>query len=345
MTHYLSRRRLLSGAAGLAAATALPRTAHADWRPTEAVRIIIPAAPGGTTDVMGRLLAQHLQVAWGQSDRRGKQIRRRRHDRDDRFRAPEAGRPHHHGRQSGAERDRLHIFRNISYKPDQLQPVSNLIRTTNIVSAHPSVPVKSIPRTDRLPESQSRRCQLCDLRHRTEPASHRRVVPAAHRLEDDACAVPRRGPGTDRRARRTGADPVRQSVSLAAADPRRQPRRACDHDAGAQPLSTDIPTMRESAPELAKFDVSSWFGVFLPRGVPQPVLDALNGEIKVLLDARRHEGAHQGHRRGRRLHDAGAVHGIRAERDREVRRDHRARKSCRWTSIAASRLRAVRARP
>ena len=34
-------------------------------------------------------------------------------------------------------------------------------------------------------------------------------------------------------------------------------------------LSPDIPTMRESAPELAKFDVSSWFGVFLPRGVPR----------------------------------------------------------------------------
>jgi tripartite-type tricarboxylate transporter receptor subunit TctC len=42
--------------------------------------------------------------------------------------------------------------------------------------------------------------------------------------------------------------------------------------------------MRESAPELAKFDVSSWFGVFLPAGVPRPVLDALNAEIKVLLD-------------------------------------------------------------
>ena len=37
------------------------------------------------------------------------------------------------------------IFRNLSYKPEQLQPVSNMIRTSNIVSAHPSVPVKSIP--------------------------------------------------------------------------------------------------------------------------------------------------------------------------------------------------------
>src|SRR6185369_1960584 len=64
MTVKLTRRTLVSGAI---AATALPRLAHAEWRPTDAVRIIVPAAPGGTADLMGRLLAQHLQVAWGQS--------------------------------------------------------------------------------------------------------------------------------------------------------------------------------------------------------------------------------------------------------------------------------------
>jgi tripartite-type tricarboxylate transporter receptor subunit TctC len=42
--------------------------------------------------------------------------------------------------------------------------------------------------------------------------------------------------------------------------------------------------MRESAPELAKFDVSSWFGIFLPKSVPAAVLDTLNKEIKVFLE-------------------------------------------------------------
>ena len=36
------------------------------------------------------------------------------------------------------------IFRNMKYKADELQPVSNLIRIPNIISAHPSVPIKSI---------------------------------------------------------------------------------------------------------------------------------------------------------------------------------------------------------
>jgi tripartite-type tricarboxylate transporter receptor subunit TctC len=69
VTRMPSRRRVLSAAAALSATAALPRfgQAAADWRPTETIRIIVPAAAGGSTDVMGRFLAQHLQAAWGQS--------------------------------------------------------------------------------------------------------------------------------------------------------------------------------------------------------------------------------------------------------------------------------------
>jgi tripartite-type tricarboxylate transporter receptor subunit TctC len=56
-----------------------------------------------------------------------------------------------------------------------------------------------------------------------------------------------------------------------------------DH-AGAQRLRSGNSTMRESAPELAKFDVSSWFGVFLPKSAPAPIVDALNTQIKAMLE-------------------------------------------------------------
>src|SRR5205085_11875095 len=46
----------------------------------------------------------------------------------------------------------------------------------------------------------------------------------------------------------------------------------------------DIPTMRESAPELAKFDVSSWFGIFLQKSAPPQIVDTLNKEMKFFLE-------------------------------------------------------------
>ena len=49
-------------------------------------------------------------------------------------------------------------------------------------------------------------------------------------------------------------------------------------------LAPNLPTMREAAPELANFDVSSWFGVFLPKTTPAPIVDELNKQIKVLLE-------------------------------------------------------------
>ena len=145
MTRLLSRRRVLSAAAALSATAALPRVGQAaDWRPTENVRLIVPAAAGGTTDVMGRLLAAHLQTAWGQSaiveNRSGgggtigtSEVVRQKGDGHTIL----VGNP-------GPNAIAYSIFRNMNYKADQLQPVSNLIRTPNIISSHPSVPIKSI---------------------------------------------------------------------------------------------------------------------------------------------------------------------------------------------------------
>src|SRR5882672_8352919 len=144
MSEFVSRRVVLTGAASFAA-SALPGPARSDWRPSEAVRIIVPAAPGGTADLMGRLLAQHLQTAWGQSavvenkSGGGGTIAM-----TDFVRQKPDGHTIMLGN-PGPNAIAYNIFRNISYKPEHLQPVSNMVRTTNIVSAHPSVPVKTIP--------------------------------------------------------------------------------------------------------------------------------------------------------------------------------------------------------
>ena len=275
----LSRRAVVAALA----ATALPVPARAQWRPSETVRLIIPAAPGGTTDVMGRLLAAHLQTAWGVStvvenkSGGGGTIAMTDYVRQ----KPDGhtimvGNP-------GPNAIAYSIFRNLSYKAEQLQPVSNMIRTSNIISVHPSVPVKSI-------------AELMDYIKKNEGVSYATSgtgqsphLTAAWFLQLTGLKmthVPFRGAGPAITAALGGQVPILfdnlfptlpqvrggKLTGLATTMPERTS------------LTMDIPTMRESAPELSKFDVSSWFGVFLPAGVSRPVLDALNAEIKVLLD-------------------------------------------------------------
>src|ERR1700691_1697287 len=39
--------------------------AHAQTYPSKPITIIVPASPGGVTDMLGRILAQHMIADWG----------------------------------------------------------------------------------------------------------------------------------------------------------------------------------------------------------------------------------------------------------------------------------------
>ncbi len=152
----LTRRHLLSTTGGLAAAAIITRRGEAQaWRPTQNVRVIVPAAPGGITDTMGRLLAAFLQVAWGQTvvvenkGGGGGTIATL-----DFVRQPPDGHAILIGN-PGPNAIAYAIFRNLQYRPNQLVPVSNLIRLPNLISAHPSIPNFDPRRIDYLRESQS----------------------------------------------------------------------------------------------------------------------------------------------------------------------------------------------
>lgn len=63
MIHHPSRIAL--ALCGVAFAAAAPAIAQNNY-PTKAIRIIVPYTPGGTTDVLARLVGQKLNKAWGQ---------------------------------------------------------------------------------------------------------------------------------------------------------------------------------------------------------------------------------------------------------------------------------------
>ena len=62
------RRAVIAG--GAAASLAAPTLARHGWAqstyPNKTIRMVVPFAPAGTTDLLGRVAAQHLTEAWGQ---------------------------------------------------------------------------------------------------------------------------------------------------------------------------------------------------------------------------------------------------------------------------------------
>ena len=290
MTNRLTRRAVLGGALAAPAAPLLaplltgPAAAQAAWKPTQGVKIVVPAAPGGTTDIVGRMLASHLQAAWGQSC-----VVENKSGAGGVIGSAEVAKSAPDGHtilmgNIGPQAIAYSLYRNMPYGPNGLLPVSNAINTPNVLVVHPSVPAKTVPEFVAWLKAQNGKASYASSG--TGQSPHLSAAWFLQLTGTKAEHIPYRGAGPALQDLVAGVtqfffDNLTTAIEFVRAG---KLRALGLTSAQRNPLTPDLVPIRDTMPELKPFDVSAWFGVFLPGATPRPVLDSLNAQIKAFLE-------------------------------------------------------------
>src|SRR4051812_28686716 len=139
------RRKFLHLAAGAAALPAVSSIARAQVYPSRPVRIIVPYAAGGTSDISARMIGQWLSERLGQpfvvENRPGASTNI---GTEAVVRAPADGATLLLVSGANAINATLYDKLNFLFLRD-IAPVGAITRVVNVLEVHPSVPVNSVP--------------------------------------------------------------------------------------------------------------------------------------------------------------------------------------------------------
>lgn len=263
----------------------LARGAYAQsWKPGERVQIVVPAAPGGTTDIMGRLCADYLQSRWGTpvvvENRAGGggtigtlEV----------VRAAPDGRTLLSGN-IGPQSIAYSLFRDLPYRPQDLVPVVGQIRGPNVLVVNANTPVHDMQEFAAWLRGNPGRVSYASTG--VGQSTHLSPVWMLQLLKVEAVHVPYRGSAPAQTALLAGTvgfliDNLTGVMPHIRAG---RVRAIAVTSAERNAELPDVPAMRETLPELANFEVNTWFGLFGPGGLPATITQAINTEINAWLD-------------------------------------------------------------
>lgn len=250
--------------------------------PTKSVRMIIPFAPGGATDVLARLVGQKLNERWGQTviaDNRvgasgnlGAELAAR--AAPDGYMVVMAGAPH---------AINMSLFSNLRYDlAKDLAPISAVASFPSLIAVHPSVPVKTVKELIALAKARPGELNFGSAGNGSP--NHLSMELFKTMAKVDMTHVPYKG-GSGQMV----SDLIAGQVQLASMGlPPAMPyvkmgrlRVIAVTGSRRSPMLPDTPTVAEAG--LPGFDVSSWYGVFAPQGLPKEIVTKLNGDIVAVL--------------------------------------------------------------
>jgi tripartite-type tricarboxylate transporter receptor subunit TctC len=274
------RREFLRLTAGAAALPAMSRFAFAEDYPTHPVHLIVGFAPGSTTDILARLMAQWLSQRLGQQvvvDNRpgaggnigAEMVAKAAPDGYTLIMVPPAV----------AANDALYENLSFNFVRD-IAGVAGVVRVPNVAEVHPSVPVKSIPELITYAKANPGKLSYASAGIGTP--SHLAGQLFNVMTGANLTHIPYKGDGPAMADFIGGQVPVMFATLVASISHIRagEIRPLGVTTTARSDALPDLPSISEFVPG---YETSSWFGIGAPAGTPPDIVSRLNKETNAGL--------------------------------------------------------------
>src|SRR5262245_14124896 len=276
----LPRRNFLHLAAGAAALPAVSRVARAQTYPSRPVRVIVPFAPAGTTDILARLIGQWLSERLGQQfviDNRpggGGNI-----GTEAVVRASPDGYTLLLVTAANAINTTLYEKLNFSFIRD-IAPVASIGGAPYVMVINPSLPAKTLPEFIAYAKANPGKVNMASAG--TGAPSHVSGELFKMMAGVNMVHVPYRGGGPVMTDLLGGQVQVMFAPTPTSIEHIRSGklRALAVTTATRSDALPDIPTVRDFVPG---YEASNWYGVGIPKNTPAEIIDKLNKEINAGL--------------------------------------------------------------
>lgn len=252
--------------------------------PTKPVRIIVPWAPGGASDIIGRPLAQKLSENLGQQfivDNRGGANSLI--GTDAAAKAPPDGYTFLFNTLAAFTQNTTY-YRKLPYDPEAFALVGQVGWTPVLMLVHPSLPVRTA--RDVIALAKARPGALTYGSFGAGSTSHFAGALLAYETKINMVHVPYKGGGPLAAANVAGEVPisfggVTTNIQFVKAE---RLKALAVTAAKRSAFLPDVPTIAEAL-KVRDYDITVTFGMLAPAETPKPIVDRIHAEIGKIMNS------------------------------------------------------------
>jgi tripartite-type tricarboxylate transporter receptor subunit TctC len=280
MMRTRSRRSVLGGLAALGAAVPL-RAGRAAGYPERAISLIVPFAPGGSTDILARLVSEHLQRSFAQPV-----VVENRSGASGNIGTAAVARAAADGYTLLFNTMSVHTMNHALFAAmpfdgvNDFAPISLLAYVLNTMVAHPSIPAANV--REFIDYARANPGKIAYASAGAGSTNHLCGALFEKTAQVSMVHVPYRG----------GAPAVADTVAGQTQLMFTAGTQSLEHvkagklnllavtEGRRSPLLPDVPTVAETLPG---YEMAVWYGAYGPAGLPKAIVARLNAEIGRIL--------------------------------------------------------------